>query len=222
MSEIQENEPIFDGDGDDDSQNESIVDENDNDDDLSEMSDLNDELEEMENEEDDDNNLNVPGAEDDEQGEEIIDINENSENDELNSDDDDDDDDDDYEGKYQKFEHLNIDNYLSTHYSHLKENNIEEIKALSKVIRDKENNIIDDLHKTVPILTKYEKARIIGVRASQINSGANIMVKPHKPTFDGYLIAEQELSENKIPFIIKRPLPNGNCEYWKLQDLEVI
>ena len=218
MSEIQEeNEPIFDGDGDDDSQNESIVDENDNDDDLSEMSDLHDELEEIENEEEEDN-IN-PEGEDDEQGENIIDINESDENDELNSDDDDD---DDYEGKYQKFEHLNIDNYLSTHYSHLKENNIEEIKALSKVIRDKENNIIDDLHKTVPILTKYEKARIIGVRASQINSGANIMVKPHKPTFDGYLIAEQELAENKIPFIIKRPLPNGNCEYWKLQDLEVI
>ena len=218
MSEIQvENEPTFDGDGDDDSQNESIVDEND--DDLSEMSDLNDELEEMENEDDDDN-LITGIVDDDEQGDDTININENNDDDdELNSDDDDD---DDYEGKYQKFEHLNIDNFLSTHYSHLKENNIDEIKALSKVIRDKENNIIDDLHKTIPILTKYEKARIIGVRASQINSGANIMVKPHKPTFEGYLIAEQELVENKIPFIIKRPLPNGNCEYWKLQDLEVI
>ena len=217
MSEIQvENEPTFDGDGDDDSQNESIVDEND--DDLSEMSDLNDELEEMENEDDDDN-LITGIVDDDEQGDDTININENDDDDELNSDDDDD---DDYEGKYQKFEHLNIDNFLSTHYSHLKENNIDEIKALSKVIRDKENNIIDDLHKTIPILTKYEKARIIGVRASQINSGANIMVKPHKPTFEGYLIAEQELVENKIPFIIKRPLPNGNCEYWKLQDLEVI
>jgi len=25
-----------------------------------------------------------------------------------------------------------------------------------------------------------------------------------------------------LPFIVKRPMPNGGCEYWKLQDLEIL
>ena len=39
---------------------------------------------------------------------------------------------------------------------------------------------------------------------------------------DGYIIAELELKEKKIPFIIRRPIPNGSCEYWHLKDLEII
>ena len=31
-----------------------------------------------------------------------------------------------------------------------------------------------------------------------------------------------ELKEKKIPFIIRRPLPDNTFEYWKLQDLELI
>ena len=29
-------------------------------------------------------------------------------------------------------------------------------------------------------------------------------------------------NELKIPFIIKRPLPNGKSEYWRVQDLLVL
>lgn len=223
MSEKENDNEIYNavtGD-DEESQHESINDDNE-DDELSVMSELNDDL-------DDENDESPDGIEDLDMEDEdygddgenepqVIDVNYTGEN-EIEEDYDDD---DDYEGNFQKFENLNIDNYINTNYSHLKENNIEEIKALSKVIRDKDNNIIDDLHKTIPILTKYEKARIIGVRASQINSGAKVLVKTHKSTFDGYIIAQQELNENKIPFIIKRPLPKGNCEYWKIQDLEII
>ena len=39
---------------------------------------------------------------------------------------------------------------------------------------------------------------------------------------DNYNIAEQEIREKKLPFIIKRPMPNGGCEYWKLEDLQII
>ena len=31
-----------------------------------------------------------------------------------------------------------------------------------------------------------------------------------------------EFEAEKIPFIIRRPLPNGTCEYWYLRDLEMI
>ena len=28
--------------------------------------------------------------------------------------------------------------------------------------------------------------------------------------------------KEKLPFIIRRPLPNGGSEFWKLKDLELI
>ena len=39
---------------------------------------------------------------------------------------------------------------------------------------------------------------------------------------DGYLIAVKELEEKILPFIVRRPMPNGGSEYWKLKDLELI
>jgi hypothetical protein len=39
---------------------------------------------------------------------------------------------------------------------------------------------------------------------------------------DSYLIAKDELHQKKLPFIIKRPIPNGSIEYWKLADLELL
>jgi hypothetical protein len=39
---------------------------------------------------------------------------------------------------------------------------------------------------------------------------------------DGYVIAQIELEQKRIPFIIRRPIPGGGCEYWNLKDLEMI
>jgi DNA-directed RNA polymerase I, II, and III subunit RPABC2 len=100
--------------------------------------------------------------------------------------------------------------------------NYEEVQALAKVIRDADGIIIDDLHKTVPFLTKYEMTRVLGQRAKQINSGAIPLIKVPNNVMDGYLIAKMELEQKKIPFIIKRPIPNGSCEYWSVNDLELI
>ncbi|CAD8077322.1 unnamed protein product [Paramecium primaurelia] len=72
---------------------------------------------------------------------------------------------------------------------------------------------------TPPFLTKYERARVIGTRALQISKNSPIYVDP-KETTDPILVAQQELNENKIPFIIRRYLPNGNFEDWELQELE--
>ena len=74
----------------------------------------------------------------------------------------------------------------------------------------------------MPILTKYEKARILGQRAKQINSGNKPFVEIDKHILDGYLIAEEELNQKKLPFIIRRPIPGGSSEYWRLEDLEIL
>jgi len=36
------------------------------------------------------------------------------------------------------------------------------------------------------------------------------------------LIALDELEQKMIPFIVKRPMPMGGCEYWRLRDLEIL
>jgi DNA-directed RNA polymerase I, II, and III subunit RPABC2 len=122
----------------------------------------------------------------------------------------------------QKFKYELNNNYLIDVHPECIKHNDEEIKLLSKVVRDEHNIIIDDLHKTIPYLTKYEKARVIGVRAKQINMGAQIFIDVDPTIIDGAIIAEKELLQRKMPFIIRRPLPGGGSEYWNLSDLEII
>jgi DNA-directed RNA polymerase subunit K/omega len=137
-------------------------------------------------------------------------------------DDDDDESDDDGELYLQKFDKSLNDNYILNFHPECALQNYDEILSMIVVIRDKNGIIVDDLHKTIPYLTKYEKARILGQRAKQINSGSPPFVKVPENVIDGYIIAELELKEKKIPFIIRRPLPNGGSEYWSLKDLEDI
>jgi DNA-directed RNA polymerase subunit K/omega len=84
---------------------------------------------------------------------------------------------------------------------------------------EKEEKVEDNKRITNNRLTKYEKVRIIGIRSKQIMMGANILVKGTEnmtPTE----IALLELKHNMIPFKIKRKLPNGRYEIWKLAELE--
>lgn len=140
----------------------------------------------------------------------------------FSSDDDDDDNDDEYLKRFEKLDKQMKEDHVTNYHPTSLQENYQEIATLSLVVRNDKGEIIDPLHKTIPIMTKYEKARILGQRAKQINNGANIFVQPKQETFDGYLIALQELEEKKIPFIVRRPLPNGNSEYWKVSDLEYL
>ena len=36
------------------------------------------------------------------------------------------------------------------------------------------------------------------------------------------IIAKMELEAGLLPFVIRRPLPNGGSEYWKLADLAIV
>ena len=136
---------------------------------------------------------------------------------------DEDEEEDEYEENYlQKFDGEVNKNYIYEFHPECLNHNNDEIEKLSKVIRDENNIIIDPLHRTLPYLTKYEKARVLGQRAKQIEVGAKPLVKVPENIIDGYVIAELELREKKIPFIIKRPIPGGAFEYWHLRDLENI
>ena len=97
-----------------------------------------------------------------------------------------------------------------------------ELDKLSKVTRDNTNNIVDEFHKTISIMTKYEKTRILGIRTKQLNNGNIPYVSVDEGLNNNYLIALKELNEKRLPFIIKRPMPNNKFEYWKLTDLEIL
>jgi DNA-directed RNA polymerase I, II, and III subunit RPABC2 len=135
---------------------------------------------------------------------------------------DDDAEEEDSEMYLQKFDQSINTNYVVDFHPESVLQNYDEILSMVKVVRDKDGIIIDDLHKTIPYLTKYERARILGQRAKQINSGATAFVKVPENVIDGYIIAELELKQKKVPFIIRRPLPNGGSEYWSIKDLEDI
>jgi len=122
----------------------------------------------------------------------------------------------------QKFDKELREDYLSTFHPESKNHNYEEIKALSRVSRNSSGIVSDVLHKTLPFLTKYEMTRVIGQRARQINAGAKTFVVVPPTILDGYMIAKMELEQKKLPFIIKRPLPNGGFEYWNVSDLELL
>ena len=139
------------------------------------------------------------------------------------SDDDNENDEDDDEDYLQKFDRDIKKNYIVDYHPECMIHNYEEISTLTKVIRDKDNIIVDPLHRTIPYLTKYERARVLGQRAKQINLGARPFVKVPENIIDGNLVAEMELAQKRIPFILRRPLPgNSGSEYWNLKDLEII
>ena len=134
-----------------------------------------------------------------------------------------DEDEDDYEEKFlQKFDSEINKNYVYNYHPECVIHNYDEIAALTKIVRDSDNIIIDPFHRTLPFLTKYERARILGQRAKQIEAGAKPFVSVPENIIDANLIAELELQQKKIPFIIRRPLPSGAFEYWNIKDLEVI
>jgi DNA-directed RNA polymerase I, II, and III subunit RPABC2 len=80
----------------------------------------------------------------------------------------------------------------------------------------------DPNHRTYPFLTTFERTKIIGLRANQLSKGAAPFIIVPKHVTDVRDIARLELEQKRLPFIVKRPLPNGTFEYWRLADLMIL
>jgi DNA-directed RNA polymerases I, II, and III subunit RPABC2 len=126
------------------------------------------------------------------------------------------------ENYLQKFDEELTNNYILDNHQEEIVQNYAEVLTLSKIVKDSEGNIIDQFHRTNPILSKYEKTKVLGQRTKQLNNGAKALIKLNENIIDSYIIAEMELKEKVLPFIIRRPLANGASEYWTLQDLEIL
>jgi DNA-directed RNA polymerase I, II, and III subunit RPABC2 len=82
----------------------------------------------------------------------------------------------------------------------------------------------DSRRVTTCYMTKYERARILGTRALQLSMNAPPLVDPRviyesREMHDPLKIAMRELQEGKIPFIVRRYLPDGSYEDWAASEL---
>jgi len=79
---------------------------------------------------------------------------------------------------------------------------------------------------TQPFYSKYEYTVLLGTRAQQLADGAVPLT-----SLDGLItsdpgfiwsLAQKEILEQKLPFIIRRRLANGISEYWSTSELSII
>jgi DNA-directed RNA polymerase I, II, and III subunit RPABC2 len=80
-------------------------------------------------------------------------------------------------------------------------------------------------YRSLPLMTKYEFNQVIGLRSTHLAQGATPFVETEgtiNRNMNLRSIALRELKENKLPYIIKRPMPNGKPEYWSINDLSLV
>lgn len=93
--------------------------------------------------------------------------------------------------------------------------------------------VIEDFHDIIKaydpakntsrnFMTKYEKVKIVGLRAEQLQRGATPYVEFDPAHFNPIEIANKELDARKLPFMVCRTLPNGEKEYWRIEDMIIL
>jgi len=93
--------------------------------------------------------------------------------------------------------------------------NIEDINVFNKNYDNlKKNNV------TNKYLSKYEITKILSKRCEQLESGCLPLIDNYEIYNNVYDIAQKELKDKKIPFILKRII-NNKYEYIKLEDLNL-
>ncbi|KMZ57421.1 DNA-directed RNA polymerase [Zostera marina] len=101
------------------------------------------------------------------------------------------------------------------------DNNDNEVPDALVDEEDKTDTVpVQRERKTSKYMTKYERARILGTRAVQISMNAPVMVELAGES-DPLEIAMKELRQRKIPFTIRRYLPDGSYEDWGVDELIV-
>lgn len=72
------------------------------------------------------------------------------------------------------------------------------------------------------MLTKYECARIIGIRVSQLSMNAPVQVTvPENLSWNLMYIATKELLEKKLDILVQRPLPHNKFYNINVKELEI-
>jgi len=107
-----------------------------------------------------------------------------------------------------KFDKVQIDDYVKAHHPEVKAYTYEDMYKTMAT------------NETIGFFTRFEVAGILGFRALQLNKGAEPFIETDLT--DSYQIAKRELETGNLPFIIRRPLPNGTFVHVRAQDLQLL
>jgi len=80
----------------------------------------------------------------------------------------------------------------------------------------------DAKHRSAPFLTQFEKTKILGFRTNQLSQGARPYIAVPEHITNLHEIARMELEARRLPIILKRPMPDGTFEKWRLSDLLIL
>lgn len=80
----------------------------------------------------------------------------------------------------------------------------------------------DPVHRSAPFLSVYEKTKILGLRTNQLAQGARPYIQVPEYITDVQDIARMELEQRRLPMIIKRFMPDGTFDKFRLSDLIII
>ena len=112
--------------------------------------------------------------------------------------------------------------FLRQHHPECRLDYVEEVMQKLPLAAYPPDSGSDPKHKGVPYLTLFEKTKIIGFRANQLAQGARPLVELPEYMTDVLEIARLELEKKRLPYILKRPFPDGTYEYIRLADLLIL
>lgn len=113
--------------------------------------------------------------------------------------------------------------FLTTHHPECRLDYVEEVLQKLPLGSYPPDEGLDPKHKSVMYLTSFEKTKILGFRANQLAQGSRPFIHPLPEYMTDVLeIAALELEQKRLPYILKRPMPNGTFEYVRLSDLIII
>jgi DNA-directed RNA polymerase I, II, and III subunit RPABC2 len=111
---------------------------------------------------------------------------------------------------------------------------MQQVRFESKILHPEvqpvsRESVQDELKKeriTMPYYTKYEQVTLIGTRAQQLAEGSKPLISldgmvTSDPLFV-WKVAEKEVFEQKLPFIVHRRFPDGRSEYWSSMELSAM
>jgi DNA-directed RNA polymerases I, II, and III subunit RPABC2 len=96
---------------------------------------------------------------------------------------------------------------------------------VNPVFRNEVTEVVKQPRITREYFTKYEFTALLATRAQQLAEGAKPLasldgLKTSDPMFV-WNLARREIEQRKLPFIIRRQMPNGESEFWSAQEMEV-
>ena len=103
---------------------------------------------------------------------------------------------------------------------------MEQHPEVKPIFRQEVVEAVKQPRVTREFYTKYEYTALLATRAQQLAEGAKPLVnldglKQADPMFV-WNVAKREIEQRKLPFLVRRQLPNGTSEYWSTQELEIM